>query len=365
MKVQSDGAAVNKASIDQLLQLMVERRASDLHLTSGSSPCFRIDEDLMPSEFPPMSDEEIRLMAYSLLTPEQVALFERERELDMSFGKQGMGRFRVNVFLQRGTVSAAIRLLPQKILTFDECGLPSKTMEELCRRKKGLVLLTGATGSGKSTTLASMVEWINKERQCHVITVEDPIEYVYVNKKAIIDQREIGSDTHSFANALKHVLREDPNVILIGEMRDLETIESALNIAETGHLVLATLHTSDAVQTVNRIVDVFPAHQQQQVRVQLSFVLLAVATQQLIPKASGTGRTLGIEVMIANSAVRALIREGKAHQLYSVIQTSQREGMRTMNQSLAELHTRKEITYEEAIARSHDPEEFLRLIQRT
>jgi twitching motility protein PilT len=208
-----------------------------------------------------------------------------------------------------------------------------------------------------------MVGWINQERQCHIVTIEDPIEYVHVNRTAIIDQREIGVDTHSFHASLKHVLRQDPNVILIGEMRDLETIESALNIAETGHLVLATLHTSDAVQTVNRIVDVFPAHQQQQVRVQLSFVLLAVVTQQLIPRASGSGRSLAVEILIANPAVRALVREGKTHQLYSVIQTSQREGMKTMNHSLAELHLKKEISYEEAIARSHDPEEFLRLIQ--
>lgn len=350
--------------MEQLLRLMVERNASDLHVCVGSPPVLRVDEDLIHTEFPPLSPAETKAAAFSLLSPEQIAAFERQREMDMSFGISGLGRFRVNVFLQRGSVSAAIRLLPHHIRDFGECGLPAHILEELCRRKKGLVLITGATGSGKSTTLASMVEWINNQRQCHVITVEDPIEYVYTNKKAIIDQREIGTDTHNFANALKHILREDPNVILIGEMRDLETIESALNIAETGHLVLATLHTSDAVQTVNRIVDVFPAHQQQQVRIQLSFVLLSVVTQQLIPKATSSGRVLAVEIMVANSAVRALIREGKSHQLYSVIQTSQREGMRTMNQSLADLYQKKAITYEEAIARSHDAEEFLRLIQR-
>ncbi|MBI3615504.1 MAG: type IV pilus twitching motility protein PilT [Candidatus Omnitrophica bacterium] len=350
--------------VDQLLKQMVERTASDLHLCVGSPPVLRVDEELIRTEHPPLTPAETKAMAYSLLSPEQIAHFEKQRELDMSFGVVGLGRFRVNVFLQRGSVSVAVRLLPHAIRNFGECGLPVAILEELCRRKKGLVLITGATGSGKSTTLASMVEWINNQRQCHVITVEDPIEYVYTNKKAIVDQREIGSDTLSFTNALKHVLREDPNVILIGEMRDLETIQSALNIAETGHLVLATLHTSDAVQTVNRIVDVFPAHQQQQVRVQLSFVLLAVMTQQLIPKATGTGRALGVEIMIANSAVRALVREAKTHQLYSVLQTSQREGMRTMNQSLAEMYLRKIINHEEAIARSHDPEEFSRLTQR-
>ncbi len=353
-----------KSQLESLLKLMVEKKASDLHLTAGSPPVIRIDEDLTPTSLPPLSAEEAKALAYSLLTPEQVELFEREKELDMSFGMDGLGRFRVNVFLQRGLVSGAIRLLPRHIRTFEECGLPAKIVSELCLRKKGLVLLTGATGSGKSTTLASMVEWINHERKCHVITIEDPIEYIYTNKQAIVDQREIGTDTHSFLAALKHVLREDPNVILIGEMRDLETIESALNIAETGHLVLATLHTSDAVQTINRIVDVFPAHQQQQVKIQLSFVLLAVITQQLIPKMSGFGRSLAVEIMVATPAVRALIREGKAHQLYSVIQTSQREGMRTMNQSLAELYLKKEISYEETLARSNDAEELLRLIHK-
>ncbi len=350
--------------VEQLLKLMVERSASDLHICVGSPPVIRVDEELIHTEYPPLTLAETKAMAYSLLSPDQIAVFEQQKELDMSFGVPKLGRFRVNVFSQRGSVSAAIRLLPHHIRNFEECGLPINNMEELCRRKKGLVLITGATGSGKSTTLASMVEWINNQKQSHVITVEDPIEYIYTNKKAIIDQREIGTDTISFCNALKHVLREDPNVILIGEMRDLETIESALNIAETGHLVLATLHTSDAVQTVNRIVDVFPAHQQQQVRIQLSFVLLAVVTQQLIPKATASGRVLAVEIMIANSAVRALVREGKSHQLYSVIQTSQREGMRTMNQSLADLYQRKVITYDESIARSHDAEEFLRLIQR-
>jgi twitching motility protein PilT len=359
------GETAMKPQLEKMLKLMVERRASDLHITVNSHPMIRVDEGLVPlEEFPLMSSEDTKALAFSLLLPEQKAMFEKDRELDMSFGVSGMGRFRVNVFLQRGSVSAALRLLPADIRNFEQCGLPAKILEELCRRKRGLVLITGATGSGKSTTMASMVEWINMNRSCHIITVEDPIEYIYKNKKAIVDQREVGMDTHTFTNALKHVLREDPNVILIGEMRDLETIEAALNIAETGHLVFATLHTNDAVQTINRIVDVFPAHQQQQVRVQLSFVLLAVLTQQLIPKAGGTGRVLGLEILIANPAVRALIREGKAHQIYSVIQTSQREGMKTMNQALAELNIKGDVAYEEALARSSDPEEFLRLIHK-
>jgi twitching motility protein PilT len=353
-----------KEEIQKLLELIVQREASDLHITAGSPPCLRIDGNLIPIEHPPLSSAQTRELAYNILGDEQIAAFEKDRELDMSFGKEGLGRFRVNVFLQRGSVSVAIRSIPFHIPTFEECGLPIGIMEEFGRKHKGLVLVTGATGSGKSTTLAALVNWINRNRQCHIVTIEDPIEYIYANEKAIVDQREVGTDTWSFANALKHALREDPNVILVGEMRDLETIESALTMAETGHLVLATLHTSDCVQTVNRIIDVFPAHQQQQVRTQLSFVLLGVLSQQLIPRATGKGRTLAVEILISNPAVRTLVREAKAHQIYSVIQTSQREGMRTMSQSLADLYLKKEISYEEAIARSSDPEEFLRLVKR-
>ena len=299
-----------------------------------------------------------------MLKPQHVEKFERELELDISFGIEGLGRFRVNCFIQRGYVGAAVRLLPLHIMTFEECGLPLNVVEDLCKRPKGLVLVTGATGSGKSTTLASMVDKINSEKNCHIVIVEDPIEYVHKNKKALVDQREVGADTQSFAHSLKHVLRQDPNVILIGEMRDLETIEAALDIAETGHLVLSTLHTSDAVQTINRVIDVFPSHQQQQVRIQLSFVLLGILAQQLIPKTGGRGRVLATEVLIATPAVRSLIREAKTHQLYSVIQTSQKEGMRTMNQTLFELYNKKAITYEDAILRSTDPDDLDRLFRK-
>ncbi len=350
--------------IESLLKVIVQKKGSDLHISAYSPPLLRIDEKLAPIEHTPLTPDDSKRLTYSMLRPQQIEKFERELELDVSFGIEGLGRFRVNVFLQRGIVGAAIRLLPFRIMTFEECGLPVNVVNDLCKKPKGLVLATGATGSGKSTTLASMVDKINSERNCHIVIIEDPIEYIHKNKKALVDQREIGSDTHSFSQALKHVLRQDPNVILIGEMRDLETIEAALNIAETGHLVLSTLHTSDAVQTINRVIDVFPAHKQQQVRIQLSFVLLGVLAQQLIPRASGGGRVLATEVLIANPAVRSIIREAKTHQLYSVVQTSQKEGMKTMNQSLYELYLNKSITYEEAFSRSTDPEDLDRLFKK-
>jgi len=350
--------------IETLLKLMVQKTASDLHISAYSPPRLRVDERLVPTDYPPLSPDESKRISYSMLKPQQIERFERELEIDLSFGIEGLGRFRVNVFLQRGVVGAAIRLLPVHIMTFEECGLPIHVVENLCKKPKGLVLVTGATGSGKSTTLASMVDKINSERDCHIVIIEDPIEYIHKNKKALVDQREVGSDTTSFGQSLKHVLRQDPNVILIGEMRDLETIESALNIAETGHLVLSTLHTSDAVQTINRVIDVFPAHKQQQVRIQLSFVLLGILAQQLIPKATGRGRVLASEVLIANPAVRSLIREAKTHQLYSVIQTSQKEGMKTMNQSLFQLYSNKSISYDDAIMRSTDPEDLERLFRK-
>jgi twitching motility protein PilT len=281
----------------------------------------------------------------------------------MSFGIEGLSRFRLNVYQQRGAVGCAIRRIPFEIMSLQECGLPIEIVTKLCHKPKGLILVTGATGSGKSTTLAAMINMINQERHCHIITVEDPIEYTFKNIKAVIEQREVGGDTHSFGEGLRHVLREDPDVILIGEMRDLETIQSALNIAETGHLVFATLHTSDSVQTVNRIVDVFTAHQQQQVRTQLSFVLLAILAQQLIPRPSG-GRVLATEVLIANHAVRSLIREAKGHQIYSVIQTAKKEGMRTMNQALYELCLNGVIAQEEAMLRTTEPQDLERLFKK-
>ncbi|MBI4437199.1 MAG: type IV pilus twitching motility protein PilT [Candidatus Omnitrophica bacterium] len=356
--------AVETQIIDYLRR-MVTRDASDLHLTAGSPPRVRVDEQLVNLDETLLSGDRVKELAYSILTPQQVERFEREKELDMAFGIEGLSRYRVNVFMQKGTVAAAIRTLPHKIRTFEECGLPITVVTNLCKQPKGLVLVTGATGSGKSTTLASMINKINSERKCHVITVEDPIEYVFKNDKALIQQREVGEDTLSFAQSLRRILRQDPDVILIGEMRDLETIRAALNIAETGHLVFATLHTSDAVSSINRVIDVFPSSQQQQVRVQLSFVLMAVLSQQLIPHAQGKGRVLAAEVLIANHAVRSLIREAKIHQIYSIVQTASREGMRTMNQSLYELYVKKALTLENALSRTLEVEELERLISRS
>ncbi len=351
------------ADLYKLLKEMVEKGASDLHLGTGTVPHLRINERLVEVGKEALNANSSKDLIYSILTNEQKAKFEREKELDFAFTKEGMGRFRVNVFWQRGYVGSAIRALPMNIMSFEECGLPVKVVESFCKKPKGLVLVTGATGSGKSTTLASMVDWINTQRDCHIITIEDPIEYVHANKKSIIDQREIGSDTHSFPKALRHVLREDPDVILIGEMRDLETIESALIIAETGHLVFATLHTSDSAQTINRIIDVFPARQQPQVRAQLSFVLMGVFCQQLIPRSSGKGRALALEVLVANHAIRSQIREQKTHQIYSTMQTAQKEGMQTMNQSLYSLFLRGEISKEDAIGRTTEPQDMERLLK--
>ncbi|MGE4357052.1 MAG: type IV pilus twitching motility protein PilT [Candidatus Omnitrophota bacterium] len=354
---------INK-KLEELLRLAVDEKASDLHLGVNMPPYLRIDEKLVPVGREILSREVIKEMAYSLMSEKQRAEFETEKELDMSFGIEGLSRFRVNFFYQRQEIGIAIRALPYHIMSMEECGLPVDVLSDLLSKPKGLVLVTGATGSGKSTTLAAMIEKINRERTCHIITIEDPIEYVYTNKKSIIEQREVGSDTHSFSKALKHVLRQDPNVILIGEMRDLETIEAALNIAETGHLVFATLHTSDSVQTINRIIDVFPQYQQNQVRIQLSFVLLAVLSQQLIPRLGGKGRVLALELLVANHAVRSLIRDSKIHQIYSVIQTHQKEGMRTMNQSLYELYINKMISLEDALSRTLDPDDLKRLLEK-
>jgi twitching motility protein PilT len=297
------------------------------------------------------------------LSSEQVARFEENLELDFSFGISGLGRFRTNVFRQRGAIGAVLRLIPYEVKDMDELGLPRMLCERLCSLPKGLVLVTGPTGSGKSTTLAAMIDFINVTRHDHVVTVEDPIEFLHRNKNCLFNQREVGTDTHSFTDALRSVLRQDPDVVLIGEMRDVETIDAALTISETGHLTFATLHTSDAVQTINRIVDVFPSHQQQQVRTLLSFTLQAVFCQQLIPSADGKGRVLGCEIMVANAAIRSLIRDDKVHQMYSIIQTSGKLGMQTMNRSLYELQSRGKITHEEALSRTSDPEDLRRMTE--
>ncbi|MHC4817285.1 MAG: type IV pilus twitching motility protein PilT [Planctomycetota bacterium] len=351
--------------IEELLQIMVQRGGSDLHVTAGAPPKVRVDGALVSTEHDTLTPDETKKIVYSVLTSEQIAKFERDLELDLSFGIDGLGRFRTNVFVQRGATGAVFRVIPYAIQSFTELGLPEDVCESLCALPKGLVLVTGATGSGKSTTLAAMIDFINQHRCEHVITIEDPIEYLHRNKNCLFNQREVGSDTHSFANALRSVLREDPDVVLIGEMRDLETIELALTLAETGHLTFATLHTSDTVQTINRIVDVFPSHQQQQVRTQLSFVLQGVLCQSLLPRANGRGRALVCEIMVANQAIRSCIRENKAHQIYSLIQTGGKYGMRTMNQALFETYSTNAITYDEALARTTDPEDLKRTFQRS
>lgn len=351
-------------TIEELLRVMIERRASDLHISAGSPPRLRVDGILMPTEHEVLDAETSQKIIYSILDENQVAEFEKGLELDMSFGIAGIGRFRTNVYMQRGAVGAAIRVIPYEIAAFEELGLPGNVVRNLCDLPKGLVLITGATGSGKSTSLAAMVDYINNNYKKHIVTIEDPIEFVHRNKNCLVNQREVGSDTRSFAEALKHVLRQDPDVVLIGEMRDRETIELALTLAETGHLTFATLHTSDTVQTLNRIIDVFPSNQQPQVRTQLSFVLEGVLCQQLLPHASGRGRVLAAEVMRPNDAIRALVRDNKAHQIYSVIQTGLGAGMRTMNQGLYELYKAGKITYEEALRNSTNIEDLKRTFRK-
>ena len=346
-----------------LLREMVDRNASDLHVTAGSPPKLRIDGRLANFSEETLSPEESRVLCYSMLRDDQISRFEQDLELDVSFGINNLGRFRMNVFMQRGAVGTAIRLIPTGISSFSELGLPRAICEELCGLPKGLVLVTGATGSGKSTTLAAMIDHINTTRRDHIITIEDPIEFVHENKNCLINQREVGNDTRSIHNALRTVLREDPDVILIGEMRDMETVEAALTMSETGHLTFGTLHTSDCVQTINRIVDIFPGDQQR-VRTQLSFTLQAVFCQQLLPKANGSGRVLCPEVMVVNAAIRSLIREDKAHQIYSAIQTGGGRGMATMNQSLLSLYRANLITYDDAMSHTLDPDDLKRTFQK-
>jgi len=345
-------------TIEELLRELMERKGSDLHISAGSPPRIRSDGALQPTHHEPLSSEETQRIIYGLLDNDQVAKFEREKELDFSFGISGIGRFRVNVFYQRGAIGSAIRVIPYTIHKFEDLGLPRTVCERLCSLPKGLVLVTGATGSGKSTTLASMIDHINMTREEHIITIEDPIEFVHPNKKCLVNQREVGPDTHGFAQALKHVLRQDPDVVLIGEMRDMETIELGLTLAETGHLTFATLHTSDCTQTLNRIIDVFPANQQSQVRTQLSFVLEGVFSQQLIKLASGKGRCLASEVMLPTAGIRANIRDDKLHQIYGAIQTGGRGGMQTMNSALYALYESGAITKDQAFGRSSRPDDL-------
>ena len=345
-----------------LLEEMIQKDASDLHITAAEKPKLRVDGDIVDSSVPDvLTPKDTLQLAYSVLTENQKKRFETDDELDFSFGIQNLARFRGNVFKQRGCVAMVIRMIPFNVRTFQELGLPP-VIAKLAERPRGLILVTGPTGSGKSTTLAAIIDKINKERKGHIITVEDPIEFIHRHQACIVNHREIGTDTKTFANALKYALREDPDVILVGEMRDLETVAAALTIAETGHLVLATLHTNSAAESINRIIDVFPSNQQSQVRAQLAFVLEGVVTQTLLPKAKGRGRCMAAEIMVATPAIRALIRDDKIHQIYSAMQSGKKFGMQTMNDALYQLYTSREVSQEECERVSSDPKEFLRMI---
>jgi twitching motility protein PilT len=348
-----------------LLEEMLSREASDLHLSAGERPKLRVDGEITNASVDQvLAPKDTLTLAYSVLTETQKKRFEQEDELDFSFGIQNLARFRGNVFKQRGCVSMVVRMIPFNVLTFEELHLPAITAT-LAERPRGMVLVTGPTGSGKSTTLAAMIDKINRERKGHIITVEDPIEFIHKHQNCIVNQREVGTDTKSFSSALKYALREDPDVILVGEMRDLETISAALTIAETGHLALATLHTNSAPEAINRMIDVFPASQQAQVRAQLAFVLEGIVTQTLIPRASGRGRVMAAEILVATPAVRAVIRDDKVHQIYSLMQAGKKHGMQTMNDALYTLYMSREIVKEEALRVSPNPSEFLRAIGET
>lgn len=351
-------------TLNQLLKAMVDQGGSDLHITTNSPPQTRIDGVLKPVNTDPLTPTQTKQLTYSILTDKQKHRLEEDLEIDFSFGIKGLARFRANIFHQRGALAAAFRRIPYEIRSFRELGLPP-VVEKLCEKPRGLVLVTGPTGSGKSTTLAAMIDKINRERHEHIVTIEDPVEYLHSHKSCIVNQRELLADTHGFANALKSVLRQDPDVVLVGEMRDYETVEAALRIAETGHLTFATLHTNSAAQTINRIVDIFPAHQQSQIRTQLSLVLEGILCQSLLPKPGGKGRVLAMEIMIPNPGIRNLIREDKLHQVYGMMQSGQaKHGMRTFNQSLASLYFRKQITMQTALNRSSFPDELQDIIAR-
>jgi twitching motility protein PilT len=352
-----------KYNLQQLLRAMVEKGASDMHITAGSPPVLRIDGSIVPLKLPPLTKHDTKQLCYEMLTEDQRTRFETTNELDLSFPLRNVSRFRANIYVQRGAVAGAFRQIPFKILSFDELGLPP-IASEIAQKPRGLVLVTGPTGSGKSTTLASIIDKINAEERLHIMTIEDPIEYLHTHKMSIVNQREVGADTASFKDALKYILRQDPDVVLVGEMRNLETIEAALTIAETGHLVFATLHTNSAISSINRIIDVFSPHQQAQVRAQLSFTLAAVMTQVLMPRASGPGRCLAMEIMVPNAAIRNLIREDKLHQIYSQMQVGQAgSGMQTMNQALYNLYTRRLISLEQAVAHSGDVDELRGMLE--
>jgi twitching motility protein PilT len=357
--MSSENASI---TLNQLLKTMLEKGASDLHITAATPPVIRVDGGLIPLKLAPLSPPDCKRLCYSILTDSQKSRFEEENELDLSFGMKGLARFRANLFVQRGVVSGAFRQIPFKISTMQELGLPA-VVSDLCQRPRGLVLVTGPTGSGKSTTLAAMIDKINRETHQHILTIEDPIEFLHPHKSCIVNQREVHADTESFKKALKYVLRQDPDVVMVGELRDLEAIEAALTIAETGHLCFATLHTSSAVQTINRLIDVFPPHQQTQIRAQLSFVLEGVISQTLVTKAAGVGRVMASEIMIPNAAIRNLIREDKQHQIYSQMQIGQgKHGMQTLNQSLSALYLKRLITLDEAVATSSEPDELRSII---
>jgi twitching motility protein PilT len=351
-------------TLGEMLLKTLQVGASDLHLSIGSPPLMRVDGSLRPMDVPPLTAPDTKRLAYSIMTDSQKHVFEESWEIDFSFGIKDVCRFRGNVFTQRGAVSAVFRVIPFEIKSFETLGLPA-VIEKLCDKPRGLILVTGPTGSGKSTTLAAMIDKINRDRHEHILTIEDPIEFLHNHKNCLVNQREVNSDTHSFADALRVALREDPDVILVGEMRDLATVEAALKIAETGHLTFATLHTNSAASTINRIIDVFPASQQSQIRTQLSLVLEGILCQALLPKASGSGRCMAMEILIPNSAISNLIRDDKVHQIYSSMQVGQEKfGMQTFNQALATLVLTKQITVDQALSKSSNAEELQEAINR-